>query len=568
MKTSELFIRTARQAPAEEVSKNAQLLIRAGYVYKVMAGVYAYTPLGLRVLENIKQIVREEMNAIGGQELIMSSLQKRETWESTGRWDDEVVDIWFKSQLKDGTDVGFAWSHEEAIIEMLKTYLTSYKDLPINVYQFQTKMRNELRAKSGIMRGREFIMKDMYSCSIDADQHEKFYQACIDAYMRVFERVGLGESTFVTFASGGAFTQYSHEFQTICDAGEDKIYKIPSTGQAFNEEVAPSRAPAVEGTSTEQAGLTMLDEAGLIGVEAIAAKLGVPATLTTKTMLYMADDQPVAAVVRGDYTVNEDKLRAVLEVQTLKLASEEQVRELTGAEVGYAGLLNMPEGVRVIVDDACEALINFETGANETGKHAANVNWDRDVTKPEAFYDIKLAKEGDINPETGETYEVHKTAEVGNIFNFGIQKSKDTNFTFTNEQGKEQFVHLGSYGIGVTRLMGVLAENFSDEKGLRWSPEVAPFQVYLVRIGADEETVAAADKLYEELAADGVSVLYDDSDRRPGEKFADADLMGMPHRIVVSPRMLAEQKYEYKQRSEAESEILDLKTLKSRLTNK
>jgi prolyl-tRNA synthetase len=237
MRVSNLFTKTSKTIPADEVSKNAQLLIRAGYVYKVMAGVYAYLPLGLRVLEKFKQIVREEMDAIGGQELIMSSLQRKETWEETGRWDDEVVDVWFKSQLKDGTDVGFGWSHEEAIIEMVKQYLESYKDLPINVYQFQTKLRNELRAKSGIMRGREFVMKDMYSCSVDQKQHDKFYQDTIDAYNRVFDRLGIGKDTYVTFASGGAFTQFSHEFQTICDAGEDVIYLHRGKNIAINGEV-------------------------------------------------------------------------------------------------------------------------------------------------------------------------------------------------------------------------------------------------------------------------------------------------------------------------------------------
>lgn len=569
MKSSQLFTKTSKQAPAEEVSKNAQLLIRAGYVYKVMAGVYAYTPLGLKVIENIKQIVREEMDAIGGQELIMSSLQRRDTWEATGRWDDEVVDIWFKSALKDGTDVGFGWSHEEAIIEMLKTFLKSYKDLPINVYQFQTKLRNELRAKSGIMRGREFIMKDMYSCSLDAAQHEAFYQACIDAYKRVFERLGVGDKTYVTFASGGAFTQYSHEFQTICDAGEDKIYLVPSTGQAFNEEIAPAKAPVLEisAESGESKDIEIIDDATAIGVDALAKKLGISPAQTTKTLLYTADDDAlVAAVVRGDYEVNEDKLKAVLGAGKLHLASEEVVRSVTGAEPGFAGLLNLPEQVRLVVDDACEALSDFETGANQTGKHAVHVQWDRDVARPAQFYDIKVAKQGDIHPETGEVYEVHKTAEVGNIFNFGTQKSEDTNFVFTNEQGEQQFVHLGSYGIGITRLMGVLVEMFADDKGLVWSDSVAPCRVYLARLGSEPEVVAAADELYKRMRSWGVTVLYDDTDRRPGEKFADADLLGMPHRVVISAKTLATGSYEYKKRTSDTAEFLSLETLKNQLT--
>lgn len=404
MRISQLFTKTSKTAPADEVAKNAQLLIRAGFVYKVMAGVYAYTPLGLRVLEKIKQIVREEMNAIGGQELIMSSLQKRETWEETGRWDDEVVDVWFKSKLKDETEVGFGWSHEEAIIEMMKQYLASYKDLPINVYQFQTKMRNELRAKSGIMRGREFIMKDMYSMSLDAEQHETFYQSSIDAYNRVFDRLGIGNETYVTFASGGAFTQFSHEFQTICDAGEDVIYLHREKNIAVNEEV-----------------------------------------------------------------MNEESL----------------------AELG-----------------------------------------------------IKR-----------EELEKVKSAEVGNIFNFGTQKSEDTNFTFTNTEGKKQYVHLGSYGIGITRLMGVVVEKFADEKGIVWPEAIAPAKVYLVQIGG-EVSMKQAGELYEELLNKDIEVLFDDRDERPGTKFADAELMGIPYRVTVSDRLIEASQYEFTERETGETKLL------------
>lgn len=402
MRLTEVFTKTSKSVPADEVAKNAQLLIRAGYVYKVMAGVYAYTPLGLRVLENIKQIVREEMNAIGGQELIMSSLQKKSTWEATNRWDDGIVDIWFKTKLKDGTDLGLAWSHEEAIIEMVKTYLSSYKDLPINVYQFQTKLRNELRAKSGIMRGREFVMKDMYSCSIDADQHEAFYQATIEAYNRVFARLGIGNDTYMTFASGGAFTKFSHEFQTICEAGEDVVYLHRGKNIAVNEEVMS---------------------------DATLAELGV---------------------------------------------------------------------------------------------------------KREALEKVKAA-------------------EVGNIFNFGTTKSQETGFSFMNREGKEQFVHLGSYGIGITRLMGVIVEKFADEAGIVWPESVAPFRLYLATIG---EVSAEADELYGELQNRGTTVLYDDRDLRPGEKFADADLLGIPHRVVLSPKLVESGSFEYKSRTAPGSRVL------------
>lgn len=404
MRLSQLFTKTSKTVPADEIAKNARLLIQAGYVYKVMAGVYAYTPLGLRVLENIKQIVRDEMNAIGGQELIMSSLQKKETWEETGRWDDEAVDVWFKSKLKDDTEVGFGWSHEEAIIEMVKQYLTSYKDLPINVYQFQTKLRNELRAKSGIMRGREFVMKDMYSCSIDEAQHELFYQQTIEAYNRIFDRLGIGEETYMTFASGGAFTQFSHEFQTICEAGEDIVYLHRQKNIAINEEVLS---------------------------DATLAKL----------------------------QIKREELEKV------------------------------------------------------------------------------------------------KTAEVGNIFNFGTQKSEDTNFTFTNAKGEKQYVYLGSYGIGITRLMGVIVEKFADDKGIVWPEAIAPASVYLVCIHGEDST-PHADKLYKELCDKGIEVLYDDRDERPGVKFADSELLGIPHRITVSDRLVQQDRYEYTNRKTGETKLL------------
>ena len=404
MRRTQLFIQTQKDAPADEVSKNAQLLIRAGFVYKVMAGVYVYTPLGLRVVEKIKQIVREEMNSIGGAELIMSALQRPETWQHTNRWDDDVVDVWFKSQLKDGQEVGLAWSHEEAIVEMMKQHISSYKNLPQFVYQFQTKFRNELRSKSGIMRGREFVMKDMYSACASDEQHELFYSSCIDAYLKVFDRLGIGEETFVTFASGGAFTKYSHEFQTICDAGEDIVYLDRKRKLAVNEEV-------------------------------------------------YSDD--------------------VLNELGLEKSSLEKV----------------------------------------------------------------------------------KTAEVGNIFKFGTQKSEDMDFSFTDSDGNKQFVHLGSYGIGITRVMGVIAEKMSDDKGLVWHANIAPFQVYIAVIGDVSEQ---AEMLYAQLNEAGIEVLYDDRDERVGSKFADADLMGIPYRIVISERTVQQQEVELKARESTHTEMIKL----------
>jgi len=413
MRVSQLFTKTLKQAPADEVAKNAQLLIRAGYVYKEMAGAYAYLPLGLIVVEKIKQIVREEMAAIDSNELIMTSLQRKDIWEKTGRWSDEIVDVWFKSKLQDETEVGFGWSHEEPIVEMLKQYIQSYKDLPISLYQFQTKMRNELRARSGIMRGREFVMKDMYSFHASAEDLQAYYNKTIEAYKRVFDRLGIGDETYVTFASGGAFTKFSHEFQTICDAGEDVIYLHREKNIAVNEEV---------------------------------------------------------------------------------------------------------------IDDAVKEL-GIER--NELEK----------VT----------------------------TAETGNIFNFGSQKTDEMGLYYTDRDGKRQSLYIGSYGIGITRAMGVIVEKFADGKGLVWPEAVAPFKIYLVSIG--EKGTEQADELYKRLKEQGIEVLYDDRDERPGTKFADAELLGIPLRVTVSDRLVDEGKVELTNRGTGETKTLTIKELLATIVN-
>ena len=406
MRHSQLFTKTRKTAPKDEVAKNAQLLIRAGYIHKEMAGVYAYLPLGLRVLENIKRIVREEMDAIGGQEIIMTALQRKELWEKTDRWDDEKVDVWFKSALKAGGEVGFGWSHEEPITDMMKNFLESYRDLPAMVYQFQTKLRNELCAKSGIMRGREFVMKDMYSYCASEEAHKAFYDKTIDAYHRVFTRAGLGDRTFLTFASGGAFTQFSHEFQTLSDVGEDTVYLHRAKKIAINEEV-------------------------------------------------LQDD------VLGQLGVAREELEKVASI------------------------------------------------------------------------------------------------EVGNIFSFGGTKSEQLGLSFKDEKGASKPVILGSYGIGITRLMGAVVEIMADEKGIVWPKELAPFPVHLIAITSGNEQVAAeADRLYEQLKENGIECLYDDRDVRAGEKFADSDLLGLPLRIVVSEKTMSAGGVELIERSSGASKLV------------
>jgi prolyl-tRNA synthetase len=398
MKSSQLFTRTSKTTPADEEARNAQLLIQAGFIHKEMAGVYTYLPLGKRVLDNIIQIIREEMNAIGGQEINLTALQNKDVWEATGRWSKDVIDVWFRTELANGSELGLAPTHEEPIANMMTRFISSYKDLPTQAYQFQTKFRNELRSKSGLMRGREFLMKDMYSFNVDQAAHDIFYEQAAEAYKRVFERLGIGGSTYKTFASGGSFSKYSHEYQTLSLVGEDTIYVHEGKGIAINEEVYN-------------------DE--------VLAELG----------------------------VSKDEL-------------------------------------------------------------------------------------------------VQKTAvEVGNIFTLGTKYAEALGLKYTAEDGSVQPVFMGSYGIGPSRMMGLLAEQFADARGLVWPAAVAPAQVYLARLGEAEAVVKQADELYEILMKQGTEVLYDDRDARPGEKFADADLIGLPWRVVISDKTIVAGTYEVKART-------------------
>lgn len=391
MRQSILFTKTRREAPTNEQSKNAILLIRAGYIHKEIAGVYSYLPLGLRVLNNIISIIREEMDAVGGQEILLSTLQDPDIWKASGRWNDKVVDIWFKTVLKNGGEVGLANTHEEALTSIMTEHIASYKDLPRYIYQFQNKFRNETRAKSGIMRTREFIMKDLYSFSIDKAQHEEFYEKMAEAYERIFNRVGIGKYTYRTFASGGSFSQYSHEFQTICDAGEDIIFIDDNKRIAINKEIY--------------------------------------------------DDEYV-------YTT---------------------------------------------------------TGIDK------------------------------------KTLRKTRAAEVGNIFTLGTKFSDVLGLHYKNEKGEKVPVFMGSYGIGPGRLMGVIAELFSDEKGLVWTKEIAPFAVHLLSLdGTDNSICNYAEDLYNDLTKRGVQVLYDDRKIRAGEKFTDSDLFGIPQRIIIGKKTLSE----------------------------
>ncbi|HMH30932.1 MAG TPA: aminoacyl--tRNA ligase-related protein [Methylomirabilota bacterium] len=411
MRLSQLFTKTTKNVPADETARNAQLLIQAGFVHKEMAGVYAYLPLGKIVLHNISQIVREEMNAVGGNEVWMTVLQPKDIWEKTDRWDDKKVDNWFKTKLANGTELGVGLTHEEPIVDMLQNFVSSYKDLPVCVYQIGTKFRNELRAKSGVLRGREFLMKDMYSFTRTQKEHEELYEKVVQSYHKIYERLGLGEDTYRTYADGGIFTErFSDEFQTLSEVGEDTIYLDEAKKIAINKEIYNDE-------NLEKLGL---DKAKLVEKKAV---------------------------------------------------------------------------------------------------------------------------------------------EVGNTFHLETKYTDALGVYYTDENGKQQSIIMGCYGIGISRIMGVIAEKFADDKGLVWPESVAPAKVYLARLGDNEEVVKQADALYNRLTAAEVQVLYDDRDERPGAKFADADLLGIPYRVVISDKTVASNSYELKARTAEAAEQVDLDKL-------
>ena len=417
MRQSQLFTKTKKENPADEVSLNAELLIKAGFINKEMAGVYDFLPLGLRVINKIEDIIREEMNKIGGTEMRTSVIQSKEVWEKTNRWSDDEVDNWFKTKLKNGGEVGLSFTNEEAYSNLLKQYISSYKDLPVYPYDFKTIFRNEIRAKSGIMRGREFYWKALYSFSRDEAQHNEFYEKAKEAYKNIFKRVGIGHLTYLTFASGGTFSKFSHEFQTITGAGEDTIYISEENGIAVNKEV---------------------------------------------------------------YT-----------------------------------------------DDVLETL---------------------------ALSKDKLVEK--------------RTVEIGNIFSLGTKFSEPFDLSYTDENSDKKFVIMGSYGIGLGRLMGTVVEVLSDDKGIIWPESIAPFKVHMLVLGDDEDSRKEAENLYSELQAEKVEVLFDDRrDTTAGEKFADADLIGIPYRVVVSKRSISEGGYEIKKRTEANGKIVNKEELFSNIKN-
>ncbi|HVF69087.1 MAG TPA: proline--tRNA ligase [Xanthomonadales bacterium] len=559
MKYSKLFGKTIKDVPKDATLASHKLLYQAGFIRESTAGRYYFLPLGQRVQQKIIRIAREEMDRAGAQEIVAPILHPLSLWQETNR---DKADFGLL-KIKDRREMEFVLggTAEEMMVDLVRKFQISYKDLPFQVYQFASKFRDELRARGGLLRVREFIMKDGYSFHADEEDFKKEYENMSNTYSRIFDRLGL-ETFMVAADNGDIGGDYAHEFQVRSDAGEDTIFYVPSKKLYFNKEIAPTKAKSFDQKDEEQRPMQEVEGKGIIGVDELAKFLKIPVEATTKTILFETEKgEIIAASVRGEYDIDETKLKRIIGCQSLVLVTPEKIKELTGAEVGYAGILNLPEKVKIFMDDSMKDRINFEMGSNKTNYHAIDVNFGRDLPLPKKFYDFKETRPGDLYPETGEPYEIFRGIEVGNIFQLGYHYSKKMKgATFIDKDGTEKQYYMGCYGIGIGRTLGSIVETNHDEKGIVWPASVAPFDVHLVSIKSNEK----AEGVYKKLQDAGIEVLYDDrEDVSVGNQFADADLIGIPVRLVVSSK--SGDKIEWKERTGSDTQLLGIEQVLNKL---
>lgn len=563
MRLSKFHLRTAKETPADAEIVSHQLMLRAGMLRKLAAGLYTWTPLGLRVLRKVEAVVREEMNAAGAIELSIPTIQPRELWEETGRWQK------FGGQLLKITDrkeaeYCYSPTAEEAITDFARQELNSYKQLPVNFYQIQTKFRDEIRPRFGVMRAREFIMKDAYSFHINDEDLVREYQNMRAAYSRIFTRLGL---TFraVQADSGAIGGDASQEFHVLADSGEDALAFSTGSDYAANVEAAVAAAPGPRPAASEE--LKEVPTPTQKTCEDVAALLGIALTRTAKSIAVMTTGgEFVLALVRGDHSVNEIKLAKVEGLADYRLATEAEIAEYLGTEPGFIGPLNARKPIRVVADRDVAALADFVVGANRPGFHIAGVNWGRDLPEPDVVADIRNVVEGDRAADGGEI-RLARGIEVGHVFQLGRKYSEAMQFTVLDENGKAVIPTMGCYGIGVSRIVAAAIEQNHDDKGIVWPEPMAPWTVAVCVINPKNDAAVseAADKLLAELLAAGIDAVLDDRGLRPGPMFADMELIGIPHRVVVSERGLAAGTFEYRARNAAEAESLSREQLRDRL---
>lgn len=559
MRASQFLIATLKETPADAEVISHQLMLRAGLIRRLAAGLYTWLPMGLRTLRKVERIVRDEMDASGAQEVLMPAVQPGELWQESGRWEQYGPEL-LRLHDRHNREFCVGPTHEEVITDLVRRELKSYKQLPVNFYQVQTKFRDEIRPRFGVMRSREFIMKDGYSFHIDQASLVETYEVMYDTYIRIFDRLGLDYRPVI--ADNGAIGGTgSHEFHVLADSGEDDIAFSDSSSYAANVEMAEAVAP--EGPAAPSEEMHLVDTPKAKTIDQLVTEFNLPIEKTVKTLIVKASEECeagfVALLVRGDHQLNELKAEKQPEVAVpLEMASEEQIRAIMGAGPGSLGPVNCP--IPVIVDRAAAACSDFGAGANIEDKHFFGINWGRDLELGRVA-DIRNVMAGDPSPDGQGRINIRRGIEVGHVFQLGTKYSEAMNAKVLDENGKAVSMSMGCYGIGVTRLVAASIEQNHDEKGIIWPKALAPFVLALVPLNYDKSDIVktTADELYTALKARGVEVLLDDRKERPGVKFADMELIGIPHRLVISDRGITAGQLEYKARGDADNSEISLK---------
>lgn len=556
MRASQFFIATQKEAPADAELISHKLMVRAGLIKKLGSGLYNWMPLGLRVLRKVENIVRDEMNKAGALELLMPAVQPKELWEETGRWAVFGPQM-LKIQDRHERDFCFGPTHEEVITDIARKEINSYKQLPLNFYQIQTKFRDEIRPRFGVMRAREFLMKDAYSFHTSYDCLQNTYNEMHQAYSNVFTRLGL-KFRAVKADSGAIGGDGSQEFHVLADSGEDALAYCEQSDYAANVELAEAVTTATRQAPTET--MREVDTPKQTACEDVAKLLGVGIERTVKAVAFIAQEKFYLALLRGDHMLNEVKLTKLSGLADFRLATEEEIRANLNCPPGFIGPVNVGAHVQVIADRTVAAMSDFICGANKPKFHLAGVNFARDLPEPSLVADIRNVIAGDVSPDGKGVLSLCRGIEVGHIFQLRTKYAKAMNATYLDENGQSQIMEMGCYGIGVSRIVGAAIEQGNDDKGIIFPLSMAPFEVVICPIGMDksEQVKATALQLYADLKAAGVDVLLDDRNERPGVMFAESDLMGIPHRLVIGDRGLAEGKVEYKSRKSAEPQTITL----------
>lgn len=556
MRASQFFIATQKEAPSDAELISHKLMVRAGLIKKLGSGLYSWMPLGLRVLRKVENIVRDEMNKAGALELLMPAVQPKELWEETGRWAVFGPQM-LKIQDRHERDFCFGPTHEEVITDIARKEISSYKQLPLNFYQIQTKFRDEIRPRFGVMRAREFLMKDAYSFHTSVDCLVNTYNTMHTAYSNVFTRLGL-KFRAVKADSGAIGGDGSQEFHVLADSGEDALAYCEHSDYAANVELAEAIATGSRAAATET--MREVDTPKQTSCEDVAKLLGVPVSKTVKSVALVVDGVFTLALLRGDHQLNEVKFGKVEGVKEFRLATEEEIRANLNCPPGFIGPVGVNANVRVVADRTVALMSDFVCGANKPKFHLAGVNFGRDLPEPAFVADIRNVVEGDASPDGKGTLSLCRGIEVGHIFQLRTKYSQAMQATYLDENGQTQVMEMGCYGIGVSRIVGAAIEQGNDDKGIIFPLSMAPFSVVICPIGLDksEAVKQAAFDLYTQLQQAGVDVLLDDRGERPGVMFAESDLMGIPHRVVIGDRGLAEGKVEYKGRTDAEAQNLQV----------